>query len=65
MRNLHLRFRKFCLREKGSMLYTYKEAFSLKDEIGTYPNIEVEIDVQDNSPFFIRPYHVKEEDKNL
>ena len=47
------------------MLYKYKEAFSLRDEIGTYPNIEVEIDVTDKSPFFIRAYHVKEEDKNL
>ena len=32
----------------------YKEAFSLRDEIGTCPNIEVEIDVTDKSPFFIR-----------
>ena len=47
------------------MLYKYKEAFSLRDEIGTCPNIEVEIDVTDRSPFFIRPYHVKEEDKTL
>ena len=47
------------------MLYKYKDAFSLKDEIGTYPNIEVEIDVRDKSPSFIRPYHVKEEDKNI
>ena len=38
------------------MLYKYKEAFSLRDEIGTCPNIEVEIDVIDMSPFFIRPY---------
>ena len=45
------------------MLYRYKEAFSLRDEIGTCPNIEVEIDVTDKSPFFIRPYHVREEDK--
>ena len=45
------------------MLYKYREAFSLRDEIGTCPNIEVEIDVTDKSPFFIRPYHVKEEDK--
>ena len=45
--------------------YKYKEAFSLRDEIGTCPNIEVEIDVTDKSPFFIRPYHVKEEDKNF
>ena len=47
------------------MVYKYKEAFSLRDEIGTWPNIEVEIDVMDKSPFFIRPYHVKEEDKAL
>ena len=50
-------------REVMNMLYTYKEAFSLRDEIGTCPNIEVEIDVMDKSPLFIRPYHVKEEDK--
>ena len=45
------------------MLYKYKEAFSLRDEIDTCPNIEVEIEVTDKSPFFIRPYHVREEDK--
>ena len=44
------------------ILYKYKEAFSLRDEIGPYPNIEVEIDVMDKSPFFIWPYHIKEED---
>ena len=45
------------------MLFKYKEAFSLRDEIGICPNIEVEIDVTDKSSFFIRPYHVREEDK--
>ena len=60
---------KSCLIEKEKMevmdfLYKYKEAFSLRDEIGTCPNIEVEINVMDKSPFFIIPYHVKEEDKN-
>ena len=54
---------KSCLTEKEKkkvmdMLYKYKEAFSLRDEIGTWPNIEVEIDVMDKSPFFIRSYHV-------
>ena len=57
-----------CLRKEEKikvidMLYKYKEAFSLRDEIGTCPNIEVEIDVTDKSPFFIRLYHVREEDK--
>ena len=45
------------------MLYEYKDVFSLRDEIGTCPNIEVNIEVTDNSPFFIQPYHVKEEDR--
>ena len=45
------------------MLYKYKEAFSLRDEIVTCPNIEVEIDVTDKSPFFITPYHIRGEDK--
>ena len=57
-----------CLNEEEkikvmNMLFDYKEAFSLRDEIGTYPNIEVEIDVTDRSSYFIRPYHVREEDK--
>ena len=47
------------------MLYKYKEAFNLRDEIGTCPNIEVEIKVTDKSPFLIRPYHVREEDKAI
>ena len=61
---------KSCLTEKEKkemmeMLYKYKEVFSLRDELGTCPNIEVEIDVMDKSPFFIRPYHMKQEDKAL
>ena len=59
-----------CLTEKEmkevmDMLYKYKEAFSLRDEIDTCPNIEVGIHVTDKSPFFIRPYHVREEDKKV
>ena len=61
---------KSCLTEKEKkemmeMLYKYKDALSLRDEIGTCPNTKVEIDVTDKSPFFIRPYHAKEEDKAL
>ena len=48
-----------------AMLYKYKRAFSLRDEIGTCPNTEVEIDVTDKPPFFLRHYHVREEDKTL
>ena len=37
----------------------------MRNEIGTCPNIKVEIDVMDNSPFFIRPFHAKEVDKAI
>ena len=40
-----------------NLIYEYKDCFSLGDEIGTCPNIKVEIDIKDNSPFFIRPFH--------
>ena len=48
-----------------AIFYKYKDVFSLRDEIGICPNIEVEIDITDKSPFFIRPYHIKEEYKNI
>ena len=51
--------------EVMNMLYKYKQVFSLRDEIGTCPNIKVGIEVTDKSPFFIRPYHVREEDKKV
>ena len=38
-------------KEVMEMLYKYREAFSLRDEIGTCPNIGVEIDITDKSPF--------------
>ena len=65
----YIDFDKSCLtkeekEEVRESLYEYKDAFSLRDEIGTCPNIEVEIDVMDKTPFLIRPYHAKEEDKN-
>ena len=45
------------------LLYKYQDAFSLRDEIGLCPNIEIDIDITDKSPFFIRPFHASEEDK--
>ena len=39
--------------------------FSLRDKIDICPNIEIEIDVTDKSPFFIRPFHAKENDKAI
>ena len=51
--------------EVMEMLYQYKDAFSLRGNIGTCLNIEVGIEVTDKSPFFSRPYHVREEDKKV
>ena len=48
-----------------NLIYDYKDMFSLRDEIGTCPKIKVEIDVTDSSPFFIRPFHAREEDKAI
>ena len=66
--NKYINLKDSCLDEKErkqvmKMLYEYKDVFSLRDEIGMCPNIEVNIEVTDNSPFFIRPYHVKEEER--
>ena len=47
------------------LIYKYKGTFSLRDEIVMCPNIEVEIDMTDKTPFFIRPFHLKEEDKSI
>ena len=41
------------------MLYEYKDALSLMDEIGTCPNIEVEMDITNKTPFLIGPYYAK------
>ena len=48
-----------------NLIYEYNDAFSLRDEIGTCPNIKVEIDISDSSPFFIRSFHAREEDKAI
>ena len=52
-------------KEVRELLYEYKDAFSLRDEIGTCSNIEVEIDVTDKTPFFIRPFHAKVENRAI
>ena len=56
--NKYIDLIQLCLTEKErkqvmEKLYKYKEAFSLRDETGTCPNIEVEIDVIDKFPFLL------------
>ena len=45
------------------MLLKYRNAFSLRDEIGECPNLEADIKVIDDSPFFVRPFPISESDK--
>ena len=48
-----------------AMSIKHKEAFSLRDEIGKCPNLEIKIDVIDDSPFFVHPFNISEEDKPI
>ena len=52
-------------KEVRNLIFEYKDAFSLRDEIGTCPNIKVEIDMTDKTSFFKRPFHAREEDKAI
>ena len=45
------------------MLMKYRDAFSLRDEIGECPNLKADIKVIDESPFFVRPFPISEKDK--
>ena len=51
--------------ELMEIIFYYKSAFSLRDEIGECPNIEIDIDVIDDSPFFVRPFPISEEDEPI
>ena len=57
-----------CLNKKDKIkllrvLCKHKKAFSLRDEIRECPYMEVELELNDTKPFFIKPYPVREEDK--
>ena len=45
------------------LLIRLRDAFSLRDEIGECPNLEADIKVMDESPFFVRPFPISEGDK--
>ena len=45
------------------MLIKYRDAFSLRDEIGECPNLKADIKIIDESPFFVRPFPISEKDK--
>ena len=45
------------------MLIKYRDAFSLRDEIGECPSLKADIKVIGDSPFFVRPFPISENDK--
>ena len=50
--------------ELFDLLEKYKDAFCLRDEIGLAPQMQVHLDLTDKTPFFIRPFTVKEDMKS-
>ena len=58
------------LDEKGKEEFLAKveqftDVFSLRDEIGICPFIEVHLKLKDETPFFVRPYPMREEQKKV
>ena len=58
------------LDEKGKEEFLAKtdnfhDVFSLRDEIGTCPFIEVHLKLKDKIPFFVRPYPMWKEQKKV
>ena len=43
----------------------FHDVFSLRDEIGTCPFIEVHLKLKDEIPFFVLPYPMREEQKKV
>ena len=43
----------------------FHDVFSLRDERGTCPFIEVHLKLKDETPFFVRPYPMQEEQKKV
>ena len=58
------------LEEKGKEEFLtnveqFTDIFSLRDEIGTCPFIELHLKLKDEMPFFVRPYPMREEQKKV
>ena len=67
---MKLNLKDLVLDEKGKEEFLEKveqftDVFSLRDEIGTCPFIEVYLKLKDETPFFVRPYLMIEEQKKV
>ena len=47
------------------MILRYRDAFSLRDEIGACLNLTADIKVISESPFFVRPFLLSDTDRGL
>ena len=70
MKQMKLNLKDSELDEKGKEEFLAKveqftDVFSLRDEIGTCPFIEVHLKLKDETPFFVRPYPMREEQKKV
>ena len=68
--HMKLNFTDSVLNEKGKeefleKLEQFTDVFSLRDEIGTCPFIAVHLKLKDETPFFVRPYPMREEQKKV
>ena len=67
---MKLNLKDLVLDEKGKEKFLEKveqfmDVFSLRGEIGTCPFIEVHLKLKDETPFFVRPYPMREEQKKV
>ena len=67
---MKLNLKDLVLDEKGKeelleKVELFTDIFSLRDEIGTCPFIEVYLKLKDETPFFVRPYPMREEQKKV
>ena len=67
---MKLNLKDLVLDEKGKEEFVEKveqftDVFSLRDKIGTCPFIEVHLKLKDETPFFVRPYPMREQQKKV
>ena len=67
---MKLNLKDFVFDEKGKEEFPtnvkqFTDMFNLRDEIGTCPFIEVHLKLKDKTPFFVRPYPMREEQKKV
>ena len=67
---MKLNLKDLVLDEKGKEEFLGKvgqftDLFSLRDEIGTCPFIEVHLKLKDETPFFVQPSLMREEQKKV